>query len=57
MNISHRRATNQQGVTSVEYALVVGLVSLVIVAATVTLADRFTTWVTALANTVGSLLS
>jgi Flp pilus assembly pilin Flp len=57
MKICPRRRTDHQGVTSVEYALVIGLVSLVVIAAAVSLGDGFTVWATTLADTVGSLLS
>ncbi|MCW2750641.1 MAG: Flp family type IVb pilin [Aeromicrobium sp.] len=57
MKIFHRRPMDQRGVTSVEYALVIGLVSLLMVAAAVDLGGGFTVWATTLVNTVGSLLS
>jgi Flp pilus assembly pilin Flp len=44
-------------VTSIEYALVIGLVSLLVVAAAVNLGGGFTIWATSLANTIGTLLS
>lgn len=52
-----RRSRDERGATAVEYALVIGLVSSLLVAAAVNLGGGFTVWVTALIDTVDGLLN
>lgn len=55
MKIRLRRSTDERGVTAVEYALVIGLVSLVVIGAAVTLGAGFTTWAATLVDVVSDL--
>lgn len=57
MKVFELRCARERGATAIEYALVIGLVSLATVAATVTLGDRFVTWATAVADTIGTMMS
>lgn len=57
MTCRRRRERLEAGATAVEYALVIGLVSLILVATTVILGDSFVVWVTDLIGTVDLLLS
>ncbi|MEV7395499.1 Flp family type IVb pilin [Aeromicrobium sp. NPDC092404] len=56
MKIRMRRRTDERGVTAVEYALVIGLVSLVVIGAAVSLGSGFTTWAATLVDLVSDLL-
>lgn len=47
----------ERGATGVEYALVIGFVSLVIVGAAVSLGSGFNVWASSLADVLGDLLS
>jgi Flp pilus assembly pilin Flp len=57
MKVLLRTRADERGVTSVEYALVIGLVSLVVVGAAVSLGAGFTTWASALVDLVDGLLN
>ena len=50
-------STRERGAVGVEYALLVGLVSLTIIGAVVILGNDFIDWATTLINHVGDLLS
>lgn len=52
-----RHRAEERGVTAVEYALVIGLVSLLVVAAAVNLGGGFTVWASSLADAVHALLN
>jgi Flp pilus assembly pilin Flp len=47
----------ERGVTAVEYALVISFVSLLVVAAAVSLGSGFTVWASSVADEIGTLLS
>ncbi|WP_332662864.1 Flp family type IVb pilin [Aeromicrobium sp.] len=53
--VRHKHA--ERGATAVEYALVIGLVSLIIVGAAVNLGGVFAIWAGALVDTVDGLLN
>jgi Flp pilus assembly pilin Flp len=57
MKFRHHRGPNERGATGVEHALVISFVSLLVVAATVTLGGGFVTWAATIADTIGMLLS
>jgi Flp pilus assembly pilin Flp len=57
MKVLSRTRADERGVTAVEYALVIGLVSLVVVGAAVSLGSGFTTWAAALVDLVDGLLN
>jgi len=57
MEDSGRRSERELGVAGTEYALVISFVSLVVIAAAVSLGGGFVSWATTLANTIGTLLS
>lgn len=57
MKILPRRRPDERGASAVEYALVVGLVSVLVVAAAVTLGSGFTTWASTLVGIVDGLLN
>ena len=48
---------DERGVTAVEYSLVIGFVSLVVIAAAVNLSDGFVAWANGLTDLVGDLLA
>jgi Flp pilus assembly pilin Flp len=48
---------DERGVTAVEYSLVIGFVSLAVIAAAVSLGGGFVTWANDLVDLVGTLLS
>ncbi|AXT85887.1 Flp family type IVb pilin [Aeromicrobium sp. A1-2] len=50
-------ATDETGATGVEYALIIGLVSLAMVGAAITLGGGFTTWAGTVVSAVGTLLN
>ena len=51
-----RRCTRERGATAVEYALVVGLVSLLVIAAPLALSDSFQAYCAGLVETVAGQL-
>jgi Flp pilus assembly pilin Flp len=57
MKVLLRTRADERGVTAVEYALVIGLVSLVVIGAAVSLGAGFTTWADALVDVVDGLLN
>ena len=57
MNFDHNRGLDEHGATGVEYALVISFVSIVVVAAVVSLGGGFDVWAAALVDTVSDLLS
>ena len=57
MILDHNRGLNEHGATGVEYALVISFVSLVLVAAVVSLGGVFNVWVGNLVETIAALLS
>ncbi len=57
MRIVHDRRVEAQGATGAEYALVISFVSLLVIAAVVSLGSRFVTWTSTLADTIATLLS
>jgi len=57
MNNSEKSAELELGVAGTEYALVISFVSLVVIAAAVSLGGGFVAWASTLVNTVGTLLS
>jgi Flp pilus assembly pilin Flp len=57
MKVLSRTRADERGVTAVEYALVIGLVSLVVVGAAVSLGSGFTSWASDLVDIVDGLLN
>lgn len=57
MKTCAHREDAERGATAVEYALVIGLVSLIIVGAAVSLGGVFALWAGTLVDTVGGLLN
>lgn len=56
MRIHQDKRAREQGATGTEYALVIGFVSLAIVAAAVSLGGGFNVWAATVVDTVGDLL-
>lgn len=57
MEIHHDKHARERGATGTEYALVIGFVSLAIVAAAVSLGEGFNAWAGGVVDTVAALLS
>lgn len=57
MKFCHCRSREERGATGAEYALVISFVSLLLIAATVSLGGGFVTWASSIADIVGDLLS
>ncbi|WP_332643982.1 Flp family type IVb pilin [Aeromicrobium sp.] len=57
MKYIHDTPARERGATGVEYALVIGLVSLVIVGAAVSLGGGFAVWANTLVGAVDALLN
>lgn len=56
MEIHHKRCARERGATGTEYALVIGFISLAIVAAAVSLGGGFNVWAAGVVETVADLL-
>ncbi|MEO6606824.1 MAG: Flp family type IVb pilin [Aeromicrobium sp.] len=57
MNSFRNKCARERGATGVEYALIIGFVSLAIVAAAVSLGGGFNVWAGTVVDTVADLLN